>query len=104
MELKILQKVKKNRILVKSKPKFARKKIVSTANHHYGTETCEKPDMDARDFDKHQENVTNMTHIERETVDLSNSEKWMELRSKLLTASNFGKVCAEQNQPVTKHM
>lgn len=101
LEIKRLQKVIKNRIAVKAKPKFTRKKIISTVDNHYGTETCEKPDMSEVEYNKakldlykkHQENFEQRKQIEEETRNQSSSEKWMEIRSKLLTASNFGKVC-----------
>lgn len=35
----------------------------------------------------------NRESIERETIEQANSSKWFEIRSKLLTASNFGKIC-----------
>lgn len=44
-------------------------------------------------FEELKENCWNREEIERDTMDQSNCGKWLDLRSKLLTASNFGKVC-----------
>lgn len=101
MELKRLQKVKNKRSRILSQPKTQMKKNVAKTDNHYGTDSCEKPDMSEDEFNilklnlyqEHQENSQNRREIEKETQQQSDCEKWLQLRSKLLTASNFGKVC-----------
>jgi len=60
----------------------------------------QKPDMSEEDFNNEKERIlkyleeiaANRDEIERETVEQSQSRKWLELRRYLLTASNFGQV------------
>lgn len=91
-----LKRLKRRSIITKPK-----KKVFSAKDEHYGTDTCQKPDLSDEEFNLEKikliealkENCKNRNEIERETIDQANCNKWMEIRSKLLTASNFGKVC-----------
>lgn len=75
-------------------------------NPDYG-EACQKPDMDPESFEDEKTKfleTLKLTADERnklqvETILQSQSSKWMETRRKLLTASNFFKVC--RRKPTT---
>lgn len=64
----------------------------------------QKPDMSEEDFNNEKERIlkypeeiaANREEIERETVEQSQSRKWLELRRYLLTASNFGQVISSR--------
>ncbi|KAH9637625.1 hypothetical protein HF086_007339 [Spodoptera exigua] len=66
---------------------------------NYG-ENCQKPDMSAADYDRCKEEFLKSLQcsdderrqIEKKTILQRDSSEWLELRRKLLTASNFGKV------------
>ncbi|KAL0852581.1 hypothetical protein ABMA27_016931 [Loxostege sticticalis] len=80
---------------------------------HYGN-NCERPDMDADDYERGKdlflinlrEQASKRHEIERATVLQAESSLWLELRRCILTASFFGKVCkrrANQNSaPLVK--
>ncbi|KAF9409839.1 hypothetical protein HW555_010917 [Spodoptera exigua] len=65
---------------------------------NYG-ENCQKPDMSAADYDRCKEEFLKSLQcsdderrqIEKKTILQRDSSEWLELRRKLLTASNFGK-------------
>lgn len=71
---------------------------------NYG-EQCEKPDMQPDIYEKEKttflQNLSKTKaereRIERATVLQSSCSEWMELRRKILTASNFGKVVRRRN-------
>lgn len=72
---------------------------VAHSNSSYG-DNAEKPDMPEDDFNDEKDKILSSlimseeerTILERETVDQSLSNKWIERRRKMLTASNFGKI------------
>lgn len=65
----------------------------------YG-EAASKPDMDHSEFSRQKEDILNemkeialkREKIQKETTDQYQSEQWNEIRRKLLTASNFGRI------------
>ncbi|XP_076381283.1 uncharacterized protein LOC143260253 [Megalopta genalis] len=81
-------------------PKKVRNPFCSAMDPDYGV-SAEKPDMEQHLFsfekERHMEMLqdwqTNRKKIERDTVEQNKSHEWHTYRSKLLTASNFGKVC-----------
>nr|XP_033339075.1 uncharacterized protein LOC117227708 [Megalopta genalis] len=80
--------------------KKVRNPFCSTTDPDYGV-SAEKPDMEQHLFnfekERHMEMLqdwqTNRKKIERDTAEQNKSHEWHTYRSKLLTASNFGKVC-----------
>ena len=81
------------------KRKKNRKFLEKTSNSHYG-EHCNQPDVPSEIFEKRKtllfqelENRKNdRSRIEKLTVLQSESSEWLELRRKMVTASNFGKI------------
>lgn len=75
----------------------------SSIQHDYGP-TSLAPDMTSEQFEKAKElfldslkNLTaDRTEIERSTILQRNSSEWMEIRKKIITASNFGQICKRQ--------
>lgn len=88
--------------------KFSRKKnrmlFAKGEDRNYG-DKCEKPDMPSDIFEKEKDTFLQTLvktkeekqKIERDTVLQSSCSEWLELRRKLLTASNFGKVIKRRN-------
>lgn len=78
---------------------FPANKTVGRSDPSYG-DNSEKPDMAENDFEAEKEKILSSlllneeerTILERETVDQSLSNKWVDRRRKMLTASNFGKI------------
>lgn len=68
--------------------------------HNYGP-TCLAPDMTAEQLEKAKEdylnNLADLTadrdKIQKNTILQKDSSEWMEIRKKLVTASNFGAIC-----------
>lgn len=102
--LEIHRKVKLLRNKIK-KAKYRRfKKIAvvgsSSMFRDYG-DTCQKPDMSKEIYEENKEaflhnlrrSKEEIVELEKETRGQSSSGKWLEERRKLLTASNFAKVC-----------
>lgn len=77
-----------------------RRHVFSKIDQNYGI-MCEKPDLTEDQLagarDKHflelKENQQNRVKIESDTREQSQSDLWETLRRKLLTASNFGRIC-----------
>lgn len=67
---------------------------------NYGTDTCEKEDLDEENylrgknklFDKLKQGSLNSTQIERSTVAQANCTLWHEIRKKRVTSSMFGRI------------
>lgn len=78
---------------------FPANKTVGRSDPSYG-DNAEKPDMAENDFEVEKEKILSSlllneeerTILERETVDQCLSNKWVDRRRKMLTASNFGKI------------
>lgn len=81
----------------------ARKRLFEKGNQDYGSK-CLKPDMTSSEFEeakirfleKLAANSQERQQIERETQAQAQSEQWKIYRRKILTASNFYRVCARK--------
>ncbi|CAD0205888.1 unnamed protein product [Chrysodeixis includens] len=80
--------------------KLRRQPINKNVQHDYG-ETSAAPDMLDTELEQAKtnflENLKNVTadreHIERSTILQRDSSEWLEIRKKIITASNFGPIC-----------
>lgn len=101
IEEKRQNKVAQNALRSKSQPgKKHFSSSSTTKDQDYG-EQCQKPDMPPEVYEANknlfleqlQRSEEELEGIERDTVSQGQSGKWIEERRKLLTASNFAKVC-----------
>ncbi|XP_063226423.1 uncharacterized protein LOC134533104 [Bacillus rossius redtenbacheri] len=81
--------------------KTAKKSLTKTyGEKDYGPQ-CQQPDMDPETFEEQKQaflsrlqlTQEDRQQLERDTILQAGSGKWLETRRKILTASNFGKVC-----------
>ncbi|XP_029173197.1 uncharacterized protein LOC114942073 [Nylanderia fulva] len=95
-----LEKNKEYRQIEGRSKKFKQK---SGTDSYYGPHS-QKPDLPSdvieqfrqNHFKKLSENAKNWQKIERDTTKQNESQQWLQLRRKMLTASNFGTVCCKR--------
>ncbi|XP_063215781.1 uncharacterized protein LOC134527223 [Bacillus rossius redtenbacheri] len=79
---------------------------INSSSKDYGP-NCEKPDFSSKEFAEERERILQSyqktedecKEIERATLLQAGSGQWLELRRKMLTASNFGRIC--RRRPTT---
>lgn len=98
------RRIRKNELVKKYLRKKTRSKVLSKTDHNYGT-NCSAPDMAIEELNKCKEVLLddlktfqkNRDKIERDTILQRDSSEWLELRRKMITASNFGVVIKRRN-------
>ncbi|KAL4083865.1 hypothetical protein QTP88_029181 [Uroleucon formosanum] len=99
---------------ISSRPKI-KKKIIFGPDSDYGAVDkelgCQPLSMTKENFedkkieflDKLKLNKTDISKLERRTIDQSNNEEWKKERLSRLTASNFGKICKMRKTTIRKN-
>lgn len=88
-----------------------RKLFLKTKDKDYG-ENCEKPDMTSLEYNRIKEDFLkslpsseeDRRQVEKSTILQRESSEWLELRRKLLTASNFSKVVNKRQNSSVKNL
>jgi hypothetical protein len=108
VDFRRLAKTHRANLLKKSKSYIQKKILKSSQDQDYGND-CQKPDMEKPDYDETvDEFLSSIKRTEEEAKELeeetrfqSENGKWLEERRKLLTASNFAKICKRRKNGET---